>query len=215
MIKIIPAILARDAAGIEEKIRFLESIPEIDEAQLDFSDGDFAPNTTALPSEINALDTRLYLEAHLMVREPQRYFHDLELLGARTVLLHYESYHAVEFLLTAVRNLKALGMAAGVAVNPQTDIAVFDRIAPEIDMALILGVLPGFQGQKFLPETLERVAHLRRAQPTLLIEVDGGVNVENLGAIVAHGADRVVVGSAIWQTSDPKKTIESFLKKIN
>ena len=214
MAVLIPAILSKDPSEVEEKIRFLEGVPEITEVQLDFADGKFVPNTTAMPKEINALDTHLYLEAHLMVQAPQHYFHDLELLRPRTVIIHYESYHDLGHLFAALANIKALGMGAGVAINPRTEVSVLEKLAGEIDVALVMGVTPGFQGQSFIPETLDRINELRKLLPSLTIEVDGGVKLENFASIVGHGADRIVVGSAIWQTKDPKQTIQEFLKKL-
>jgi len=214
MPQLIPAILTKDPSEVEEKIRFLEGIPEITDVQIDFADGKFVPNETAMPKELFGLETRLYLEAHLMTRHPQYYFHDLENLGARTIFLHHESQHSVHELLTAVKNVKALGPRVGLAISPHTEASAFDPFINEIDVAMILGVNPGWQGQKFLPETLERVADLRKRHSGVIIEVDGGVSLENIESIAAHGADRIVVGSAIWQTADPKKTIQKFLKKI-
>lgn len=212
---LVPAILTRDPSEVEEKIRYLESVPEITEVQIDFADGKFVPNTTAMPKEVNALDTHLYLEAHLMVQAPQHYFHDLELLRPRTVIIHYESYHDLGHLFAALKNIKALGMGAGVAINPRTEVSVLDKLAGDIDIALVMGVTPGFQGQEFLAETLDRVQNLRKKHPQMIIEVDGGVKLENFEALVAHGADRIVVGSGIWQNKDPKQTIKQFLALLS
>lgn len=214
MAVLIPAILSKSPEEIEEKIKFLESIPEIEEVQIDFADGKFVPNATAMPREISGLQTGLFIEAHLMTQAPQNYFHDLELLRTRTLLLHYESFISVAALSAALNNAKTLGMGAGVAINPQTEISALGPLAADLDMVLIMGVVPGFQGQQFIPETLDRIAELRKKHPKMIIEVDGGVKLENFQSMVAHGADRIVVGSAIWQTKDPKAAIYEFLKKL-
>lgn len=211
---IVPAILSKHPEEIDEKLRLLEIIPEVSEAQIDFADGRFVPNITAMPKELFGLRTNLSVEAHLMVQNPQNYFHDLERLPVNTVILHYESFHSTNELLTAIRNAKVMGFRCGVAVNPNTEIAIFEDLKDEVDMAVILGVHPGYQGKVFLSETLDRAADLRKRLSDAIIEVDGGVNLENFSSVVAHGADRVVIGSAIWHTKDSKKSIEEFFAKL-
>ncbi len=214
MAKLIPSILTKDPEEIHEKIRFLEQIPELAEIQIDFADGKFVSNELAYPRDIGKLDTRLALEAHLMVQRPQDYFHDLEFLGVQTVFLHHESFHSNEQVGIALRNLRHLGFRCGLAVNPSTEIAVFDQFVDHLDEALLMGVYPGLQGQEFIAETLERVAALRKRHPNVIIEVDGGIKLFNVESIVGYGADKVNVGSGIWQTPDPKKTISEFLRLL-
>lgn len=214
MAKLIPSILTKSADEVGEKINFLESIPEIMSAQIDFADGKFVGNTLVEPKDIGYLETRLEIEAHLMVLEPQKYFHDLEMMGARLVFVHYESFKSNEDVLTAIRNAKTLGLRCGLAVNPNTPIDVFDSFADDIDEALIMGVNPGLQGQKFIPYTLERVKTLREKHGSVIIEVDGGVKLDNFETLIAYGVDKVNVGSGIWQTPDARETIYQFLEKL-
>lgn len=213
MITLVPAILSRDPDEVREKIRFLESIPELTDVHIDFADNRFVPNQTVSPRDLAGLKTRLRIEAHMMVMEPQQYFHDLEAMQARFLYLHYESFSRIADLLTAVGNAKFMDFQCGVALNPGTDISVVERLLPKIDGVLLMSVQPGFQGQPFVPDSMDRLELLRRAHKDLLLELDGGVNQQNFGVIASYGADRAVAGSAIWQTLDAKKTIHEFLKK--
>lgn len=211
---LIPAILTKDPDEYYEKLKFLEEIPEITEVHIDFEDGKFVRNDTVLPRALGSLATRLQVEAHLMVQEPQQYFHDLEVMGAKLLFLHYESFPEEGQLLTAVRNAQIMGFQCGVALNPQTELTVVDRLAGKIDGILLMSVNPGWQGQEFLPETLDRLQILRKAHENVIIEVDGGLKLENFGSVMASGANRIVVGSGIWKTEDPAKTIRDFLSRM-
>lgn len=211
---LIPAILTRDADEITEKLAFLESIPEITSCHIDFEDGVFVKNTTCLPNDLKNVSTRLELEGHMMVMNPQKYFHDLEHKGINFITLHYESFPNFHGVESAVKNLKAMGMRAAVAVNPQTDVTVLDSLIESLDAALVMSVNPGFQGNTFLPECLDRLFSLRKRHPKATLEIDGGIKIDNIKAAVAHGADRIVVGSGIWHNSDPKKAIYDLLAEI-
>lgn len=211
---LVPSILTKDAEELKEKVKFLESFDELQVVQLDFADGKFVPNELVYPKEVEVFATRLALEAHLMMVSPQHYFHDLEILGIKTVFVHYESFRHVDEVKVALKNAREMGFRPGLALNPNTDIKVFDWFVQEIEEALLLGVNPGFQGAKFIPQTLERLQALRKRHEKLIIEVDGGVKLGNLESLVAHGADKVNVGSGIWQTPNPQKTIEDFLAKL-
>ena len=213
-LNLIPSILTRSPDEIREKLRLLSEIPEITDVQIDFADGKLVPNELVHPSKIGELHTRLNLEAHLMVVKPSHYFHDLQHLGFKTVFIHYESFSNKEHVETALKNMKSLGFRSGLAVNPTTEIAVFDWLFGHFDEALIMGVNPGLQGQDFIPETLERIQALRKNHEDVIIEVDGGVKLNNVGSLIAHGANKLNVGSGIWITSNPEATIHEFLKKL-
>ncbi len=214
MAKLVPAILTRDPEEVYEKIKLLESIPEVTDIQVDFEDGKFVDNLTILPHDLDPVETQLKIEAHLMVQNPQHYFHQLEHLGFWSVTFHYESFSKVSDLETAIRNAKTLGLEVGVAINPETEISAIDKLVTDVDFCLLMSVHPGLQGQKFVREALGRLKTLRRKHPKLMIEIDGGVNVDNFETILAFGADRIIVGSGIWQTPDPKKTIQEFLGRL-
>lgn len=211
---LLPAILSKERSEIEEKIHFLESIPEITEVHLDFEDGQFVPNSTALPKDLSGFQTRLKIDAHMMAANPQAYFHDLIELGVASVDLHFESFPSIAELLTAVGNLKAMNFQTAVVVNPETDLAIFKHLVPPPDIMFIMSVHPGFQGRPFLPASLDRLQVLRKHYPDAIIEVDGGISHKNIEAVRAYGADRIVVGSGIWHNLDPKKAIYELLEKL-
>lgn len=211
---LIPSILARDAGEVHEKLKLLESIPELQAAQIDFADGKFVPNELPKPAEIMKLETRLTLEAHLMVFDPQHYLHDLEAIGVKIIFIHYESFHNHEELMNTLKNANQMGFRVGLALNPNTEVAVYDAFSEAAEEVILMGVNPGFQGQEFISKTLDRLQELRQKHKGVIIEVDGGVKLDNVQAIVAHGADKVNVGSAIWQTPDPKQTIKKFIELL-
>lgn len=212
---IIPAILSRDPGQIQDQLAILEYVPEIREAHIDFADGQFVESFTALPKELGRLVTRLNLEAHLMVNHPARYFHDLEALGFSRAIVHFESFPSKDHLLTALANSQHVGLGCGMAIAPETEISAFVSSIARISVALILGVDPGRQGQVFQSETLSRVAQMRLRFPRACIGVDGGINQKNISNLISQGADRLVIGSAIWQSPDPKRTIGEFLKVVH
>lgn len=214
MAVLIPAILSKEVSEVEEKIRFLESIPEIAEVHLDFEDGEFVPNDTVSPKDLFNIKTRLVIDAHMMVVSPQIYFHDLQHLGVDTADIHFESFNSFAELLNAVSNLHTLEMKAAVVINPETDIEIFKTLVPEIDVVFLMSVYPGFQGKPFLPASLDRSAALRKSYPNAIIQIDGGINLGNIEAARAHGANRIVVGSGIWHNLDAKKTIYELLSLI-
>lgn len=211
---LLPAILTRDVDEYYEKLRFLEQIPEISELHIDFEDGVFVRNDTFLPAALAARDSRLAAEAHLMVANPQKYFHALEHAGVKTIHLHFESFARQNDLTTAISNAKHLGFRVGVVINPETDISVFDGIADLIDIAMLMSVHPGFQGAKFVPESLDRLHALRKQYPKMQVQIDGGIKLDNIASVRAFGADRIVVGSGVWQNKDVKQAINELLNKI-
>lgn len=211
---IVPAILTKDPEEFLEKLEILEGIPEITDVHLDIEDGEFVPNHTFLPKELPKLKTRLAIEAHMMVRNPHFYYHDLEAAGINLVNLHFESFFRIADLLTAVKNLKSLGLRCGVFLNLATEVGVFDRLAGEIDVMGIMSVHPGFQGQKILPESYDRLENLRKNHPEATIEIDGGINTHNFFSIMAHRPDRIVIGSGIWHAKDARARIHEYMQKI-
>ncbi|MDZ4243901.1 MAG: hypothetical protein U1C57_02245, partial [Candidatus Doudnabacteria bacterium] len=157
MAQLIPAILTRDPDEVREKLQFLDGIPQIQEVHVDFEDGQFVGNTTIMPKDLWGTKTRLAIETHMMVAFPQGYFHDLEILRPKRVILHYESFSNVSDLIASLQNLKAMGFERGVAINPQTDVTVSDDLISYADLFLLMCVEPGFQGRQFIPESLVKL----------------------------------------------------------
>ena len=211
---LIPSILSKQADEVHEKIQLLEAVPGLTTVHIDFADGKFVDNQLVSAKEIGRLDTRLELEAHLMVANPQTWFHDLEVLGYKTVFVHFEAFAGHEQVQNALYSIRHLNMRAGLAINPNTDIEVFDWFIGDVDELLLMGVTPGYQGQPLDENLFVRLSALRKKHKDVIIEVDGGVKLENFAMVAAEGADKLNVGSGIWHAKDPKHRIQEFLETL-
>jgi len=198
--KLAPSILSADFARLGEQVREAEAAGA-DWIHVDVMDGRFVPNITMGFVVVEALRrvTRLPLDVHLMIVEPERYVERFVAAGADVVTIHAEATPHVHRALQLVR---AAGARAGLAVNPATPLDRFDDVWGELDLALLMTVNPGFGGQRFIErglERLERLAARRDAEnPEALIEVDGGVGPANAAELVGRGADVLVAGSAVF-----------------
>jgi len=200
MIKIVPSILSADFARLGEQVREAEAAGA-DGIQIDVMDGHFVPNITVGPLVVEAVRrvTRLPLEAHLMIENPDRYVADFATAGADLIIVHQEvSPH----LQRIVQHIKDLGKRAGVAINPATPVMVLEEILECLDLVLVMTVNPGFGGQEFIPGTLPKLRRVRQmlAQRGLAcdLEVDGGIHAVTAPLVVAAGANVLVVGNAIF-----------------
>lgn len=201
MAQIVPAILEQDEAGFSDKVARVTKLAGCERIQVDFGDGVFIKNRLLPVADIDSLNPAFHWEAHLMIKEPADFL-DYQIAGFKTILVHYEAYPSVEELQQAVVSIKAQGLKPGIVINPDTKVEVLRVFDNAANHFLIMGVHPGYQGQAFIPETVERVAALRKLIPGAIIEVDGGVNVDNIPQLVKAGADLLVVGSAIVKASD-------------
>ena len=182
---------------------------------LDVMDGVFVPNITfgfQIIKVINEYAKKL-LDVHLMIVQPERYFEQFRDSGADILSIQYE---AVTHLHRSIHAMKELGMKAGVVLNPHTSVSVLEDTISDIDLVLIMSVNPGFGGQKFIENTYQKINRLKelilKKNSNALIEVDGGVNLENAPKLVKQGADVLVAGNAIFSSPDPMETI-NLLKK--
>ncbi|MDX9708963.1 MAG: ribulose-phosphate 3-epimerase [Trichloromonas sp.] len=212
MIKIAPSILSADFSRLGEEIRAIEA-GGADYVHVDVMDGHFVPNLTIGPLVVEAARkvTNLPLDVHLMIENPDRYIPDFVKAGADILTVHQET---VPHLHRTVQLIRSLGKKAGVSINPATPVAALDLILDDLDLVLVMSVNPGFGGQSFIPSCLGKIAALRRtiAERGLEVEleVDGGVKTDNIGRIVAAGADVLVAGSAVFGTDDYRATIAAL-----
>ena len=213
MIKIAPSILSANFAALGEAVSKL-SAQGADWVHFDVMDGNFVPNITFGPDMCKALRplTDLPIDVHLMVEHPGDWIEPFRKAGADILTIHAES--AEHHLHRALQSIHAAGMKAGVVLNPATPISVCVHLLPECDLVLLMSVNPGFGGQSFIPETLNKIRALKteinaRNLPTL-IEIDGGVNPDTAKLCIEAGADVLVAGSAVFKAPDPKAMIASL-----
>ncbi|MBE0426081.1 MAG: ribulose-phosphate 3-epimerase [Nitrospirae bacterium] len=216
MIKISPSILSADFLKLGEEVKATEAAGA-DMIHIDIMDGHFVPNISIGPSIVESVRkiTRLPLDVHLMIEEPDKYLRDFIKAGADYLTVHYE---ATVHLHRTVQWIKESGIKAGVSLNPATPVWSLEYILHDIDLALLMSVNPGFGGQGFIPQILEKIKTLKKlisekALP-VLIEIDGGVNPENAAEIVSAGADILVMGSAFFNSGDYGKIIKQLRKNL-
>jgi ribulose-phosphate 3-epimerase len=203
-IKLAPSILAADFARLGEQVREAEAAGA-DRIHVDVMDGHFVPNLSMGPVVVQALRpvTRLPLEVHLMIEEPDRFLDAFAQAGADSLLVHVEN--AVNLHRT-VQHIKHLGKKAGVVLNPATSAVMLAEILPDVDLVLAMTVNPGFGGQQFIPGVLGKIARLRQmiddVRPGADLEVDGGVEPETAPLAVGAGARVLVAGSAVFRAKD-------------
>lgn len=209
MIKIAPSILSADFARLGEEIKAIDAAGA-DYVHVDVMDGHFVPNITIGPLIVEAIRpvTNLPLDVHLMIENPDQYIPGFAKAGADIIVVHAES---TAHLHRTVQLIKSLGKKAGVSLNPGTSLSAFDMILPDIDLALLMTVNPGFGGQSFIDSCLPKITELRQritaSGKSIELQVDGGVKVDNIERIAAAGADVFVAGSAVFGADDYQATI--------
>lgn len=204
MVEIVPSILSADFTRLGEQVRDVEAAGAR-RIQIDVMDGHFVPNITMGPMVVEAVRgcTDAILEAHLMITNPQEYIETFAKAGADVIIVHQEvSPH----LHKTLKQIKAAGKQAGVAINPSTPVFMLQDMLPFCDLILVMTINPGFGGQEFIPETLPKIETLHRMlqQHNLKcdIEVDGGINTETIPQVVRAGANLLVAGSAVYNDKE-------------
>ncbi len=199
-IEIVPSILSADLTRLGEQVQEAES-SGADRIQVDVMDGRFVPNITFGPLVVEAVrrSTRLPIEAHLMIVEPERYVAEFASAGADVIIVHQE---ATPHLHRAIQQIHHLGKKAGVAINPSTPAVMLEDILGDVDSVLVMTVSPGFGGQEFIAETLPKIARVRQMVVKRGlerdIEVDGGIGVATAPLVVKAGANLLVVGNSVF-----------------
>ena len=206
---IAPSLLSANFLKLEEECKMLNE-SQADWYHLDVMDGHFVPNISFGPMLIAFFRkaTTKVCDVHLMIEEPGRYAEPFKNAGADILSVHIE---ACPHLHRNVQQIKSLGMKAGVAINPHTPVDKLKDILADIDLVCMMGVNPGYGGQKFIPHTLEKIKTLCRMIDEkglqVLIEIDGGVTLENASTLVKAGADVLVAGNTVFSSPDPKAAI--------
>jgi ribulose-phosphate 3-epimerase len=209
MVKIAPSILSADFSKLGEEILAVEK-GGADYIHIDVMDGHFVPNITIGPLIVEAIRpvTKLPLDVHLMIENPDQYIEAFAKAGADYITVHVE---ACRHLHRTVQNIKSFGIKAGVVLNPATPVESIQHIIGDIDMVLLMSVNPGFGGQKFIPEVLPKIRKVKEMAEQkgldIEIEIDGGVNSETAKLCMEAGANVLVAGSAIYNEEDYAKAI--------
>ena len=205
-VRIAPSILSADFAALGRDIAAVER-GGADLIHVDVMDGHFVPNITIGPPVVRAIKrvATTPLDVHLMIEAPDRYIEDFVTAGASMVSVHVE---AVPHLHRTVHLIKKLGAKAGVVLNPATPVSSLEDIAGDLDFVLVMSVNPGFSGQAFIRHSLDKLRSVRsvldRARSSAVIEIDGGIDLSNVGDVVSAGASILVAGNAIFGTPDPE-----------
>lgn len=216
-IEIAPSILASDFSRLSDEIRKVEE-GGVDVLHVDVMDGHFVPNITIGIPVVECLRkaTRLPLDVHLMIENPEEYIGEFVQAGANRVLVHQEATVHLDRALAMVREH---GAEAGAVINPATPVVMLSEVLDKLDTVLVMSVNPGFGGQKFIPSALGKIRQLAewraRYNASFRIEVDGGVDDENVGELAKAGANTFVAGTSIFHTPDPAAAARELRRRAN
>jgi ribulose-phosphate 3-epimerase len=212
MLQIVPSILSADFARLAEDVAKME-LGGAKMLHVDVMDGHFVPNLTLGPPVVKSLRkvTSLVLDVHLMITDPDKFAPLFIEAGADQVSIHYE---AATHLDRTIRMIQSGGARAGVVLNPATPVSVLEDILYVADFVLIMSVNPGFEAQKFIPNSLNKIRRLDRVRKEqkmgFAIEIDGGVSASNTAEVVQAGCDWLVAGSAVFHSADPAATVKEM-----
>lgn len=211
-IKIAPSLLAADFSNLKEEVKRVENAGA-DMLHIDIMDGHFVPNLTFGPGIVKSIRacSNLTFDVHLMIENPDLYIKDFALAGADIISVHAE---ACSHLHRTIQNIKSCGVKSAVALNPATPLQSLEYVIQDLDMVLIMSVNPGFGGQKFINTSINKVRALKdyttKNNINIDIEVDGGINLNNVKSLYSAGANVIVAGSAIYKSDDIDDAIRQF-----
>ncbi len=212
MLKLAPSILSADFSALAEDVKKIED-GGADYIHIDVMDGHFVPNISFGAAVMKSLNqkTELPYDVHLMIENPDQYIGDFVTPKTEYITVHQE---ACIHLHRTIQLIKSKGIKAGVSINPATPVSVLEYILPEVDMVLIMSVNPGFGGQKFIPSALDKVKELNSLRQKkgldFLIEIDGGITLDNAELVAKAGVDIAVAGSAVFGAEDVKARVAEF-----
>ena len=214
MLKLAPSILSADFGHLAEDVKKIEE-GGADYIHVDVMDGHFVPNISFGAPVMKCLNgkTDLPYDVHLMIENPDRYIEDFVTPQTAYITVHQE---ACTHLHRTLQNIKSKGIKAGVSINPATPVSTLQCILPDVDLVLIMSVNPGFGGQKFIPGALEKVrelAEIKRSENLdFVIEIDGGITLDNIKEVMEAGVEMAVAGSAVFKADDVVQRVKDFKK---
>lgn len=206
-----PSILSADFANLERDIKKVEDCGA-DWVHVDVMDGHFVPNITIGIPVVKALQpvTKLPLDVHLMIENPEKYVEQFAKAGADILTFHYEAVDKEE-IIPLINKIKSLGVKVGISIKPKTAPQVLEDFLPLVDLVLVMTVEPGFGGQKFMSDCADKIEYIKKyAKTELIIQVDGGINAQTGKICTQKGATSLVAGSYIYGAADKKAAIESL-----
>ncbi len=213
MIKISPSILSSDFSKLGKDIEAVEN-GGAEYVHIDVMDGVFVPNITigaCVQKSIRA-QSKMVFDTHLMIVDPIRYIDDFAKAGSDIITIHYEACADLEGVEETLDKIHSHGIKAGLSIKPNTPVEVIKPLLDKIDMLLIMSVEPGFGGQSFIPSSLEKIKEAKMLAPNLEIEVDGGINENNINSVVKAGAEILVAGSAVFGKENVAEAIATLRK---
>jgi len=215
--KLAPSILDVDFTCLEKELRKIES-GGVDLLHLDIMDGNFVPNISFGPKIVESIKkiTSLPLEVHLMVEKPENHIKTFINAGGDIIIVHYETSKHLDKLIQIINDAD---VKSGVALNPATPLSVMEYLTSKIDFLLLMTVNPGYGGQKFIPGMIDKIKKARKIidnqKKPISLEVDGGINLDNISEVAKAGAEIIVVGQLISKSTNPEMTIKKIKKILN
>ncbi|HAS04326.1 MAG TPA: ribulose-phosphate 3-epimerase [Dehalococcoidia bacterium] len=209
-IRIVPAILTDNAEALGKMLYLSQLFTDF--VQIDIMDGLFVSSKSITVVDISAIKTTLRWEAHLMVNKPEKYIDDFAKAGADQIIFHYEATEIPDKIINMIHNV---GLRAGIAVNPDTEIMALDSLVNKLDSVLFMSVIPGFYGSKFIPEVLNKISDFCNKYPNIPVGIDGGIKENNIETVAKSRVSYICVGSAVFCQDNPAESYHRLQNLCN
>jgi len=214
MPQVVPSILETSKDGFLATYAKEIKLPGVTRIQVDFGDGVFVPNQILDIKEMDVLSPAVHWEAHLMIQEPKDFL-EYQICGFKTIIVHYEAYKTLEDLGQALSLIKGVGLEPALCLKNETPVAAAVEFSSIINHFQLMSVKPGYQGTPFLANTYDRIKELRSLLPNAILEVDGGINADNVKLLANAGADLLILGSSITKVSNMQEAFEKIQNELN